>query len=166
MTKHFYAQRVARRVSLWAALAMGVLVTGCGGDSSPAPTATATATTAAKATATAVSNAKPSYCAGLSDLESSVKALANTNVRKNGTDALKANISQVQTQATAVVSQAKSDFADETSAVKTSLDTLSASVKQLAANPTASQLALLPAQLSSVSTAITNLGNAASTRCT
>jgi hypothetical protein len=139
-----------------AALAIAAaLLAGCGGGG-----------TSAKTTATATaSTSTPAYCAALSDLEKSVKALKSTNVRKNGTDSLKAAVSQIQTDATAVVNQAKSHFAPETSALKNSVHTLSTSVEQLASAPSASKLAALPAQVSSVATASKNLKNAVSTKC-
>jgi hypothetical protein len=140
-----------------AALAIGAaLLAGCGGSGNGGT---------GSATATATGSGRPAYCAALSDLEKSVKALRNTNVRKNGTDALKSAASQVKTDATAVVSKVKSDFAPETSALKDSVHTLSTSVKQLASSPTTSELAALPAAVSSVSTASKNLKNAASTKC-
>ena len=116
---------------------------------------------------TAVSaSTKPSYCAALSNLEASVKAIPSIDeIKKNGTSALESAVVKVQADANIVVSEAKTDFASQTSALKTSVDKLSASVKQLSSPPTGSQLAALPAEISAVATATTDLSKSAAPKC-
>ena len=65
----------------------------------------------------ACGSSKPSYCSSLSSLKSSVKALPTTNVVSGGTNALKSAVTKVQNDANAVISGAKSDFPNETSAL-------------------------------------------------
>jgi hypothetical protein len=74
-------------------------------------------------------------------LEASVKAIPGLEeVKKNGTNALKSSITQVQMNATTVVNEAEAQFASQTSALKSAIDTLSTSVQQVASPPTASQV--------------------------
>jgi hypothetical protein len=108
---------------------------------------------------------KPSYCSAVSDLKSSIKALPSTDVVQNGTSALESAFSKVQDNATAVVNDAKSDFPSETSAVKTSVDALSSTVKQLAGSPSAALIAQLPGQAAGVASAVQNLTSAATSKC-
>jgi len=96
----------------------------------------------------------------------SVKAIPSpSEIKKNGTNALKSAVSQVQMNATTVVNDAKSQFATQASALKSSVDTLSGSVKQMSSPPTAAQLKALPAQVSAVVTATKNFTSAASPKC-
>jgi hypothetical protein len=66
-------------------------------------------------------SSKPSYCSSVDSLKSSVQALPQTNVIKNGTNGLKSAVTKVQSDANAVVSSAKSDFPNETSALQSSV---------------------------------------------
>ena len=67
--------------------------------------------------------------------------------------------------ATTVVNDAKSQFASQTSALKSSVDKLSGSVQQMSSPPTTDQLKALPGQVSAVSAATKDLKNAASPSC-
>ena len=121
--------------------AAGVALSGCGGSS------------------------KPSYCSSVDNLKSSIKALPTTNVVATGVNGLKSAIEKVQTDANAAVNDAKSDFPNETSAVKSSVDTLSATIKSLSSSPSASALAQVPSQVSAVVTAVDNFSSATKSKC-
>ena len=125
------------------ALAAGALmVAGCGGDD------------------------KPDYCSDVSDLQSSVDELKSVDL--GGTDTLstvQTDVEAIQSDANAVVSSAKADFPDETSAVESSFSTLSTSVKELPASPTAEQLLALAPQIASTVSAADNLSSATSSAC-
>ncbi len=129
---------------VWAvAVAVAVaLVAGCGGSSS-----------------------KPSYCSSVASLKSSVKALPETNVVKNGTSALTSAVTKIQTDAQSAVSSAKSDFPNETSAVKSSVDALSTTVKQLTSSPSPATIVQVPGQVKAVVTAIDGFVSATSSKC-
>ena len=147
-------------------LALGaVLLAGCGSNSSTSTHAASTTAAATTTAATSTAASKPPYCAAISTLEQSVKAIPNVSVIKNGTSSLKAAVAQVQTNATTVVNEAKTQFATQTSALKTSVDTLSTSVQQLASTPTAAQLKALPGQISAMSTATKSLVDSTSPTC-
>jgi hypothetical protein len=123
-------------------LAIGAtLVAGCGGSS------------------------KPSYCGAVSNLENSIKALPSTNVIQNGVSGLESALSKVQDDANKVVSSAKSDFPTETAAVKSSVDALSGTVKQLKSSPAPATIAQLPGQIAAVATAVKGFTSATSSKC-
>jgi outer membrane murein-binding lipoprotein Lpp len=133
--------RMALIVSL--ALAAGALmVAGCGGGD------------------------KPDYCSDVSDLQSSVDELESVDL--GGTDTLstvQTDVDAIQSDVNAVVSSAKADFPDETSALESSFSTLSTSVKELPASPTAEQLLALAPQIASTVSASDNLKSATSSAC-
>lgn len=129
-------------VALLALLIGGALLAGCG------------------------SSSKPAYCSTVSKVENALKSLPSAeDVKKNGVGTLKSAFSQLQQDATTAVNQAKSDFSGQTTALKSSLDALSSTVKQIASSPSAQTIAQLPAQLSAVGTAAKDLQSAVSSKC-
>jgi hypothetical protein len=110
-------------------------------------------------------SSKPSYCSSVSNLKSSIKAVPSTNIVQNGIGALQAAVSKVQSDAQTAVSAAKADFPSETTAVTTSVNTLSATVKKLATSPSATAIAQLPGQVSAVVTSVNNFSDATSSKC-
>ncbi len=111
------------------------------------------------------SSSKPAYCTNVENLKASIKALPNTNVVQNGVSALETAVNKVNTDAQAVVKSAKSEFSSETTALKSSAQTLNTTIKQAVASPSASTLALIPAQVSAVVADAKNLENAVSSKC-
>lgn len=63
------------------------------------------------------SSDKPAYCTSRANLESSIKGLTDLNV-SSGLSGLQAQLTKIQSDANAVVSSAKGDFPNETSAIK------------------------------------------------
>ena len=61
-------------------------------------------------------SSKPAYCSARTNLENSVKGLTNLN-SSSGVSGLKAQLSKIETDANTVISQAKSDFPSQTSAI-------------------------------------------------
>src|SRR5205085_1177970 len=105
------AQRIGampvRAISSLAVVGAVAVLAGCGGSS------------------------KPSYCSDRSNLESSIKGLADVDLASGGLSALQQQLQKVQSNAKALVSSAKSDFPSETNALETSVSNLSDAVKQL-----------------------------------
>jgi hypothetical protein len=125
----------------------GLLVSGCGSSSSS-------------------TTSKPAYCSPVTSVENAVKSLPTVNdVKTNGIGTLKTAVSQLQKNATAAVNQAKSDFSSQTTALKSSVDALTTTVKQVTGTPSLQTLGQLPAELSAVSTAAKNLQTAVSSKC-
>ena len=75
-------------------------------------------------------SSKPSYCSSVSNLKSSIKALPSTNIVATGLNGLESAVTKVQSDATTAINAAKSDFPTETSALKSSIDTLSTPSKR------------------------------------
>jgi hypothetical protein len=110
-------------------------------------------------------SSKPAYCTNVDNLKTSVKALPHTNVVQNGLSSLETAVTKVQTNATAVVNSAKSDFPSETTALKNSVTTLDTTVKQAVKSPSAATLAQIPGQVSAVVTSAKNLESSTSSKC-
>ncbi|WP_041730025.1 hypothetical protein [Conexibacter woesei] len=127
---------------LVALLAVGTLIAlaGCGGDD------------------------KPAYCSDRSSLESSVKELANIT-RNTGLSGLRAQLGEVESDATALVDSAKSDFPEQTSAIRSSVDTLAGAVRSLQANPSAQQAATVATDAAAVVGYVSDFTSASSSEC-
>ncbi len=142
MPKHF--DGVINRVTLIVPLALAaaaLVAAGCGSDS------------------------KPDYCSNVSDLQQSVDDLKNVQLNSSTLTTLQTDLQKVQTNADAVVSSAKQDFPSETSALKSSVSTLSTTIQQLPPSPTAQQLLAVAPQISSTVTAAKNLSSATKSAC-
>ena len=108
----------------------------------------------------------PDYCENVADLQVSVDDVKNVQLKESGAlSTLQTDIKQVQSNADAVVSSAKEDFPDETSALKSSVSSLSTTINELPSSPTAQQLAPLAQEISSVVTAAQDLDSATSSAC-
>ncbi len=110
-------------------------------------------------------SSKPSYCTSVSNLETSIKAIPSTNIVQTGLNGLESSLTKVQSDATTAINAAKSDFPNETSALKSSIDTLSTTVKRATSSPSASTLAQIPSQVSAVVTAANNFQSATKSKC-
>lgn len=109
---------------------------------------------------------KPSYCTARSNLEQSIKALPQTDVLKNGTKALEANLQKVVNDAKALRTAVKSDFASETKAIDTSVNALTSTLHQIQSQgPTAASLTALPGQISAVASSVKSFTSATASKC-
>ena len=68
-------------------------------------------------------SSKPAYCSDRTNLENSVKNLPSVT-SSSGISGLQSQLKTIKSDATSLVNAAKSDFPSETSAVKSSVDTL------------------------------------------
>jgi hypothetical protein len=109
-------------------------------------------------------SSKPAYCTNRANLESSVKGLTNLSV-SSGLSGLEAQLTKIQSDANALASSAKSDFPNETSAIKSSVDTLATTVKTLPSSPSAANIATVGTQAASAVTAVQNFYNATKSKC-
>ena len=132
--------------------------------SAPRWTARLASTAVVGLVALAACGSKPSYCSARTNLQNSVKALANFNP-SSGVSGLKAQLMKIQTDANAVVSDAKSDFPSQTSAIKSSVDAFASAVNALPANPTAAQTAKVATSASSVVSSTQDFVNATNSKC-
>jgi hypothetical protein len=111
------------------------------------------------------SSDKPDYCSNVSDLQQSVDLLKDVPPEAGALSNLKTDLQAVQTDANAVVSSAKQDFPNETSALKSSVASLSSAIEQFASSPTAKNLAAVTPEIDSTVTAAKNLSSATKSAC-
>lgn len=109
-------------------------------------------------------SSKPAYCSARTDLQNAVKGLTSLNV-SSGVSGLKSQLQKIETAATKVVSQAKSDFSSQTQAIKSSVDSLTTAVKGLPSNPSAGQIAAVAADASKVVSSVKSFNDATSSKC-
>lgn len=110
------------------------------------------------------SSSKPAYCTSRSNLENSVKGLTDLNV-SSGLSGLQAQLTKIQSDANAVVSSAKGDFPNETSAIKSSVNALANTIKAFPSSPSAGDIATLARQAAAAVTAVQNFINSTSSKC-
>lgn len=108
---------------------------------------------------------KPAYCSNVSDLQQSVSDLKSVQPNSAIVSTLQTDLQKVQSNANAVVSSAKQDFPNQTSALESSVSSLSTSIKQLPPSPTPQQLFALAPQINSVVTAAQGFSSATSSAC-
>lgn len=134
------ARRLLRALALVGAISALVVAAGCGGGG------------------------KPSYCADRDSLESSIKDLGSLSL-SGGLSGLQSQLRTIQSDATALVDSARSDFPSETSAIRTSVNALSSDVRALSSSPSASQVAALATDASRVVSSVTSFTDATSSKC-
>jgi hypothetical protein len=109
-------------------------------------------------------SSKPAYCSDRSNLESSIKGLTSLNA-SSGISGLKTQLKTIQSDATKVVSSAKSDFPSQTSAIKSSLAALESAVKALPSHPSATQLGPVATAAATVVSSVKSFADATSSNC-
>ena len=110
------------------------------------------------------SSSKPAYCTSRANLESSIKGLTDLSV-SSGLSGLQAQLTKIQSNANALVSSAKSDFPNETSAIKSSVNALADTVRAFPSTPSANEIATLARQAAGAVTAVQNFYNSTSSKC-
>jgi hypothetical protein len=109
-------------------------------------------------------SSKPAYCSDRTKLENSVKGLTSLNLN-NGLSGLKTQLTTIKSDATALVSSAKSDFPNETSAITTSVDALDSAVKAAPSSPSAAQIAAIGVDAANVANSVKGFVDASKSKC-
>jgi hypothetical protein len=109
-------------------------------------------------------SSKPAYCSDRTNLENSVKNLPSS-VSSSGISGLQTQLKTIENQATTLVSAAKGDFPSETSAVKSSVDTLASAVKAVPSSPSAAQIAAIGADAANVTSSVNSFVDASKSKC-
>ena len=109
-------------------------------------------------------SSKPAYCSDRSNLESSIKGLTSLTA-SSGISGLKTQLQTIQSDATKLVSSAKSDFPSQTSAIKSSVAGLESAVKALPSHPSATQLGPVATAAASVVSSVKSFTDATSSNC-
>jgi hypothetical protein len=118
---------------------------------------------AAAATAVSLagcSSSKPAYCTDRTNLQNSVKGLTSA-----GVSGLKAQLTQIQSDATTLVNSAKDDFPNETSAITSSVTALKNSVTALPSSPSTAQIATATRDAASVVSSVKTFVDASNSKC-
>ena len=110
------------------------------------------------------SSSKPGYCTDRTSLENSVKGLTSLT-GSSGISGLKSQLTQIESNATALVNSAKSDFPSQTSAISSSVSALKNSVTALPSNPSATQIATVAKDASNVVSSVKSFTDATSSQC-
>ena len=108
---------------------------------------------------------KPAYCSNVSDLQSSVDTLKSVELQSGVLSTLQTDLEAVRTNTDAVVSSAKADFPNETSALQSSVSRLATTIQKLPSSPTPQQLAPLVPKIDSTVTAAQDFQSATSSAC-
>ena len=110
------------------------------------------------------SSSKPAYCSARADLQNSIQGVSDLSPT-SGVSTLQAEFEKVKTAADKVVTQAKSDFPNETSAIKSSVDALTSSVNALSANPSVGQIAAVTTAASTALSSVQSFLDASKSKC-
>ena len=110
------------------------------------------------------SSSKPAYCSARADLQNSIQGVSDLSPT-SGVSTLQAEFQKVKTAADKVVTQAKSDFPNETSAIKSSVDALTSSVNALTTNPSVGQIAAVTNAASTALSSVQSFLDASKSKC-
>jgi hypothetical protein len=114
------------------------------------------------------SASKPAYCTQVTNFEKAIQALGNVSLGSS-TSGLLPVLENVGSSAKALESALKSEFGPDVAALKSSLTALGTSAKQLAGLPRSQALtqaaATIPAEVTAVKAAATNLVDATKSKC-
>lgn len=92
---------------------------------------------------------KPDFCEDRTTLENSVKGLPSA-ATSGGVNGLESQLTQVESDAKALIDSAKSDYPNESSAIQSSINQLKLSAENLPEKPSAAQLAAVGLNASAV----------------
>jgi hypothetical protein len=111
------------------------------------------------------SSSKPAYCTAASQLKTSIHDLGNITINVNDLSSVNTAVSKVQADAKTFVSEVKSAYPSQTTALKTSLSGLEAAVKSAMAQPSVTTVAAVVSSVTQVKTAADNAQTAVKGKC-
>jgi hypothetical protein len=107
---------------------------------------------------------KPAYCSDRTNLQNSVNDLKGVT-SSSGLSGLKSQLTKVQSDASALISSAKSDFPSQTTAIKSSVDSLATAVNALPSSPTAADVATIGTGAAAVVKSVKSFSDASKSKC-
>jgi len=152
----------SRRIAL-AACGLALLA-GCGSGSTSSSTSPSAAASATSSSA-AASPSGSGLCADAAALRSSLDQLRRVNVQPGAVSQITANLNNVKSALTTLVTDARGRFQAQSSALSAALDTLKTAVSSLGASPGVSTVSGVVSALGQVNTAAQNLLAAVNTDC-
>jgi hypothetical protein len=109
-------------------------------------------------------SSKPAYCSARSELQKSINGLSSLSMSSSVSD-LEAELKKIQTQATTLVSKAKSDFPSETAAIQSSVKTLTNDVNALKKDASATHISAVISSASGVVSSVKTFMDSTSSKC-
>jgi hypothetical protein len=106
-------------------------------------------------------SSKPAFCKNVSELQKSVKNISASG----GLSSLKTQLQTIETQAKGLVSSAKSDFPNETTAIDTAVSQLQTNIKALPSSPSAAQLAAVALDIKNAVTSVSTFASTSKDKC-
>jgi hypothetical protein len=151
-------------------LAAGLLLAGCGSDSSggggaSTPTPASSAATSTPSTPASPSTASAQLCADAAALQASLNQLVTITVGPGAVSELQSDLANVQSSLTTLADSARTEWQDEIAALRASLTTLQTAVQQLASNPGTTTVAAVKTALLGVRATGQNLFAAVAASC-
>ena len=145
------------------------LLAGCGSGSTSSGTSPGSSPADAASATSSPASASPSsssaLCADAAAIRASLDQLRHINVQPGAVSEITADINNVKTALTMLVTNAHGQFQAQTSALSTALNTLSTAVSSLRASPGVSTVSGVVSALGKVNTAGQNLLAAVNTDC-
>jgi hypothetical protein len=129
------------------------------------PAAVLALTAPAAGCSSSSSSSKPAYCAAASQLKTSVQALGNVNINVHDLSSVNTAVSKVQADAKTFVSEAKSAYPSQTTALQNSVSSLETAVKSAMAQPSLTTVAAVVSSVTQVKTAADNAQTAVKGKC-
>jgi hypothetical protein len=144
--------RTSRFLAAGAGVLLVVGLAGCSSDSTDS-------TQSASSTASPAASSAPAsaLCTDADAAQASLKALASTEILKEGTNALKDNFATFEASVQTLVASAKTDFATEADAVQASVDSLKTAIGNLSDSPSIADAAAVAAAIKPVQESLTTL---------
>ena len=144
------SSRSARSVALAIGMLTSVTLAGCGSDEKPAGSE---------------KPETPAVCSSVDSLSSSAGELMKIQVEKGAMVTLQDGLTKVQADVTRVVSDAKSEYANEVDAVEAATATVAASLKAATTTPSAQTLITVRTAVQTLGTSLTALNDAVKSTC-
>ena len=150
-----------------AAVALAVVLAGCNSATSPSTSSSAASSSASSAVSgsTGYPAGKEQVCQARDQLKTSISALTNPTLLVGGADAIKAAVTQVQTDLGGVVAAGKQDYEPQVTAVQSSLDALQTAVGNLGNGNVTQNIQAVGTAIAATGTAAADLFSQLKTTC-
>ena len=135
-------------------------LSGCSSDSTSS-SQTESATTAAASPAASTG----AVCVDVDASQAALQDVVNTRILQDGTDALKENFAAFEASVQTLVDSARTDFAAEADAVRSSVDALKAAINGLTDSPSVADAAAVAAAIKPVQESLSALVTAVKGAC-
>jgi hypothetical protein len=151
------------------AVTLAIVLAGCSSSTSPSTSSSASSSSSAASSAASGSTSYPAgkeeICGARDQLKTSIDALTKPALLLGGTDAIKAAVTQVQTDVGSVVAAGKQDYAPQVTALQTSVDSLQTAVGNLGSGNVTANMQAAGTAIAATGTAAADLFTQLKTAC-